>query len=135
MKVHIPGEPLGGRTLEEKNLAVPATPLPPRSERHQAVQEAPGTCHLCPRDSPRGVQAPCEAGVKLQLPRAPHPLVVGRAVVELGDGHLAAVPPVEAEPLRNLLKTLPVVIGHINLQRSEKHKVLGSLLADLVETQ
>lgn len=40
----------------------------------------------------------------------PYPLVVCRAVVELGDGHLAAISPTEAEPLRDLLKTLAIVV-------------------------
>lgn len=97
MKVHIPREPLGGQTLEEKNWAVPATPLPPQSEHHQVIQEVPGTRHLCPRDSPRCVQAPCDS--KGPAATSPHPLVVSGAVVELGNGHLAAVPPIEAELL------------------------------------
>lgn len=52
-----------------------------------------------PQGQPKGVQLPGTAGTKAQLPGPPHPLVVSRAVVELGDGHLAAVPPIEAEPL------------------------------------
>lgn len=54
-----------------------------------------------------------------------HPLVVGRAVVELSDGHRAAVPIPKAEPLRNLLKTLSIVIRDVDLQQDTQLQEQG----------
>lgn len=54
-----------------------------------------------------------------------HPLVVGRAVVELSNGHRAAVPIPKAEPLRNLLKTLSIVIRDVDLQQETQLQEQG----------
>lgn len=76
-----------------------------------------------------GIKMPSSLPLQGLVP--PHPLVVGRAVVELGDGHGAAVPVPEAEPLRNLFKALPVVVGdvdleeHAGLQRAEATRCQG----------
>lgn len=54
-----------------------------------------------------------------------HPLVVGWAVVELSDGRRTAVPIPKAEPLRNLFKTLPVVIRDVDLQQETRLQEQG----------
>lgn len=72
------------------------------------------TSHPTLRELQMGERCPHPSHPEGLVP--PHPLVVGRAVVELGDGHGAAVPVPEAEPLRNLFKALPVVVGDVDLE-------------------